>query len=88
MKVPPTLKERTMSESSPKVSPGKEEKETREISEMMSLSSSEKSIELSSQEAHVCDTKITFTDNDLLFFETLHNRPLYMVMSCAREKDK
>ena len=55
---------------------------------MMSLSSSKKSIELSSQEAHVCDTKITFTDNDLLFFETLHNRPLYMVMSCAREKDK
>ena len=79
MKVPPTVKEGTTSESSPKVSPGEEEKETREISEMMSLSSSEKSIELSSQEAHVCDTKITFTDNDLLFGETLHNRPLYMV---------
>ena len=68
MKVPPTVKEGTTSESSPKVSPGEEEKETWIISEMMSLSSSEKSIELSFQEAHVCDTKITFTDNDLLFW--------------------
>ena len=64
MKMPPTVKEGTTSESSPKVSPGEEEQE---ISEMMSLSSSEKSIELSSQEAHVCDTKITFTYNDHLF---------------------
>ena len=62
-----------------KVSPKEEEKETREISEMMSLSFSEKSIELSTQEARVCDTKITFTDDDLLFGETLHNRHLYMV---------
>ncbi|XP_015068882.1 uncharacterized protein LOC107013500 [Solanum pennellii] len=52
----------------------------------MSLSSSEKSIELSSQEAHVCDTKITFTDNDLLFGETLHNRPLYMVGHVLEKK--
>ncbi|XP_015072668.1 uncharacterized protein LOC107016840 [Solanum pennellii] len=86
MKVPPTVKEGTTSESSPKVSPGEEEKETREISEMMSLSSSEKSIELSSQEAHVCDTKITFTDNDLLFGEALHNRPLYMVGHVLEKK--
>ncbi|TMW81091.1 hypothetical protein EJD97_012058, partial [Solanum chilense] len=79
MKVPPIVKEGTTSESLPKVSPREEEKETMEISEMMSLSSSEKYIELSSQEAHVCDTKITFTNKDLLFGETPHNRPLYMV---------
>ena len=53
---------------------------------MMSLSSSEKSIELSSQEAHVCDTKITFTDNDLLFGETLHSCPLYMVGHVLEKK--
>ena len=53
---------------------------------MMSLSSSEKSIELSSQEAHVCDTKITFTDIDLLFGKTLHNRPLYMVGHVLEKK--
>ena len=53
---------------------------------MMSLSSSEKSIELSFQEAHVCDTKITFTDNDLLFGEALHNRPLYMVGHVLEKK--
>ena len=86
MKVPPTVKEGTTSKSSPKVSPREEEKETREISEMMSLSSSEKSIELSSQEAHVCDTKITFTDNDLLFGETLYNHPLYMVGHVLEKK--
>ena len=86
MKVPPTVKEGTTSESSPKVSPGEEEKETREISEMMSLSSSEKSLELYSQEAHVCDTKITFTDKDILFGETLHNHPLYMVGHVLEKK--
>ena len=86
MNVPPTIKEGTTSESSPKVSPGEEETEIREISEMMSLSSSEKSMELYSQEAHVCDTKITFTDNDLLFGETLHNRPLYMVDHVLEKK--
>ena len=85
MNVPPIVKEGTTSESSPKVSP-REEKKTREISEMMSLSSSEKSIELSSQEAHVCDTKITFTDNDLLFGEILHNRPFYMVGHVLEKK--
>ena len=52
----------------------------------MSLSSSEKSIEPSSQEAHTCDTKITFTDNDILFGETLHNRPLYMVGHVLEKK--
>ena len=86
MKVPPTVEKGTTSESSPKVSPGEEEKETREISEMMSLQSSEKSIELSYQEAHVCNTKITFTDNDLLFGEALHNRPLYMVGHVLEKK--
>ena len=86
MKVPPTVKEGTTSESSPKASLREEEKERGEISEMVSLSSSEKSIELSSQEAHVCDTKITFTDNDLLFGETLHNRPLYMVGHVLEKK--
>ena len=39
-----------------------------------------------SQEAHVCDTKITFMDNDLLFGETLHNRPLYMVGHVLEKK--
>ena len=68
------------------MSPSDEEKATREISAMMSLSSSEKSIEPSSQEAHTCDTKITFTDNDILFGETLHNRPLYMVGHVLEKK--
>ncbi|KAH0636561.1 hypothetical protein KY289_036476 [Solanum tuberosum] len=85
MKVSPTDREETTRESSPKVSPSGEEKATREISSMMSPSSSEKPIEPSSQEAHTCDTKITFTDNDLLFGETLHNLPLYMV-GHVREK--
>ena len=84
--MPPTVKEGTTSEPSPKVSPSEEVKETRKISEMMSLSSSEKSIELSYQEAHVCNTKITFTDNDLLFGEALHNRPLYMVGHVLEKK--
>ncbi|KAH0636367.1 hypothetical protein KY289_036282 [Solanum tuberosum] len=85
IKVSPTDREETTRESSPKVSPSGEEKATREISSMISPSSSEKPIEPSSQEAHTCDTKITFTDNDLLFGETLHNRPLYMV-GHVREK--
>lgn len=42
-------------------------------------SPSEKLAETLSEEAHVCDTKITFTNNDLLLGEALHNRPLYMV---------
>ncbi|KAH0636173.1 hypothetical protein KY290_038328 [Solanum tuberosum] len=79
MKVSPTDKEGTTRESSLEVSPRAEEKVPREISSMMSHSSSEKPIEPSSQEAHTCDTKITFTYNDLLFGETLHNRPLYIV---------
>ncbi|TMX04013.1 hypothetical protein EJD97_012039, partial [Solanum chilense] len=86
VKAPSTGKEGTLSESSPKVSPSDEEKATREISPMMSLSSSVKSIEPSSQEAHTCDTKTTFTDNDLLFGETLHNRPLYMVDHVLEKK--
>ncbi|KAH0636131.1 hypothetical protein KY290_036559 [Solanum tuberosum] len=86
MKVSPTDKEGTTRESSPKVSSSGEEKATREISSMMSPSSSEKPIEPSSQEAHTCDTKITFTDNDLLFGETLHNRPLYMVGHVLEKK--
>uniref|UniRef100_M1DUQ0 Uncharacterized protein n=1 Tax=Solanum tuberosum TaxID=4113 RepID=M1DUQ0_SOLTU len=49
---------------------------------MMSLSP----IEPSSQEAHASDTKITFTDNDLLFGETLHNRPLYMADHVLEKK--
>ncbi|KAH0773265.1 hypothetical protein KY290_010402 [Solanum tuberosum] len=86
MKVPPTDKEGTTSESSSKVSPNNDEKTTREISSMMSLSPSETPIEPSSQEAHACDTKITFTDNDLLFGETLHNRPLYMAGHVLEKK--
>ncbi|KAH0755793.1 hypothetical protein KY290_026063 [Solanum tuberosum] len=85
IKVSPTDREGTTRESSPEVSPSGEEKATREISSMMYPSSSEKPIEPSSQEAHTCDTKITFTANDLLFGETLHNRPLYMV-GHVREK--
>ncbi|XP_049394584.1 uncharacterized protein LOC125858841 [Solanum stenotomum] len=85
MKVSPTDREGTTRESSPKVSPSGEEKATREISSMTAPSSSKKPIEPSSQEAYTCDTKITFTDNDLLFGETLHNRPLYMV-GYVREK--
>ncbi|KAH0747349.1 hypothetical protein KY285_009006 [Solanum tuberosum] len=87
MKVPPTDKEGTTSESSSKVSSNDDEKTTREISSIMSFSPSETPIEPSSQEAHARDTKITFTDNDLLFGETLHNRPLY-IGSRAREEDK
>ncbi|XP_059316492.1 uncharacterized protein LOC132067311 [Lycium ferocissimum] len=45
----------------------------------LSLSSSEELAESSSKEVHTCDTRITFTDDDLLLGETLHNRPLYMV---------
>ena len=75
MKVPPIVKEGTTSESSPKVSPGEDEKETREISEMMPFSSSEKSIALSSQESHVCD-KITFTNN--IFYLVKH----YTIVLC------
>ncbi|KAH0722579.1 hypothetical protein KY285_005110 [Solanum tuberosum] len=86
MKVPPTEKEGTTSESSPKVSPNDDEKTIREISSMMTLSPSETPIEPSSQEAHACDTKITFTDNDLLFGETLHNRPLYMAGHMLEKK--
>lgn len=48
MKVPPTGNEGTMSESLPKVSFSEEEKATKEISAMISLSSSGKSIEPSS----------------------------------------
>ncbi|KAH0724275.1 hypothetical protein KY285_000133 [Solanum tuberosum] len=86
MKVPPTDKEGTTSESSPKVSPNDDEKTTTEISSMMSISPSETPIEPSSQEAHACDTKITFTENDLLFGEALHNRPLYMVGRVLEKK--
>ncbi|KAH0706277.1 hypothetical protein KY285_010777 [Solanum tuberosum] len=68
------------------MSPNGEEKVTREISSMMSHLSSEKPIEPSSQEANTCDTKITFTDNDLLFGETLHIRPLYMVGHVLEKK--
>ncbi|KAH0665904.1 hypothetical protein KY285_027110 [Solanum tuberosum] len=86
MKVSPTDKEGTTRESSPKVSPSGEKKATKKISSMMSHSSSEKPIEPSSQEAHTSDTKITFTDNDVLFGETLHNRPLYMVGHVLEKK--
>ncbi|KAH0664110.1 hypothetical protein KY290_027749 [Solanum tuberosum] len=86
MKVPPTDNEGTTSESLPKVSHCDDEKATREISSMMSPLPSETSIEPSSQEAHACDTKITFTDNDLLFGETLHNCPLYIVGHVLEKK--
>ncbi|KAH0641873.1 hypothetical protein KY285_032739 [Solanum tuberosum] len=86
MKVPPTNKEGTTSESSPKVSPSDDENITREISSMMSLSPFETPIEPFSQEAHACDTKITFTDKDLLFGETLHNHPLYMAGHMLEKK--
>ena len=86
MKAPPTGREGIMSVSSPKVYPSDEEKATSKISAMMTLSSSEKFIEPPSQEAHACDTKITFTDNDLLFGEALHNRPLYMMGHVLEKK--
>ncbi|KAH0723844.1 hypothetical protein KY285_005029 [Solanum tuberosum] len=86
MKVSPTDREGTTRESSPEVPPSGEEKTTREILSMMYPSSSEKPIEPSSQEAHTCDTKITFTVNDFLFGETLHNRPLYMVGHMREKK--
>ena len=38
------------------------------------------------EEAHVCDTKITFINNNLLLGEALHNRPLYMVRQILRNK--
>ena len=87
MKVPPTKKEGTTSESLQKVSPSDEETAKREISSMMSLSSSKKSFDPSSQETHTCKTKITFTDNDLLFGKTLQSSFVYGG-SCAREEDK
>ncbi|XP_049359184.1 uncharacterized protein LOC125823856 [Solanum verrucosum] len=77
-KVPSTDKEGTTSESSPKVSPSDDEKTTREISSMMNPSPSEKPIEPSSHEVHAY--------NDLLFGETLHNRPLYMVGHVLEKK--
>ncbi|KAH0725043.1 hypothetical protein KY284_000908 [Solanum tuberosum] len=86
MKVSPIEKDGTTSELSPQVSPSDEEEAMREIPSMMSPSSSEKPIEPSSQEAHACDTKIIFIDNDLLFGETLHNRPLYMVGHVQEKK--
>ncbi|KAH0767934.1 hypothetical protein KY285_003805 [Solanum tuberosum] len=75
MKVPPTDKEGTMSESSPKVSPSDdEEKATREISSIMSPSSSENPIEPSSQEAHYLECgierKIVADDNPFTEVET------------------
>ncbi|KAH0779194.1 hypothetical protein KY290_005621 [Solanum tuberosum] len=76
MKVPPTDKEGTTSEFSPKVSPNDDEKTTREISSMMSHSPSETPIEPFSQEAYVY----------LLFGETLHNRPLYMAGHVLEKK--
>ncbi|KAH0707302.1 hypothetical protein KY290_010337 [Solanum tuberosum] len=85
-KMPSTDKEGSTSQSSPKVSPSDDEKATKEISSMMTPSPSEKPIEPSSQEVYACDTKITFTDNDLLFGETLHNRPLYMVGHVLEKK--
>lgn len=75
-----------MSESSPKVSLTDEKEITREISSMMCPSFSEKSVEPSSQELDVCDTKISFRDNDLLFCDTLCNRPLYMVGHVLEKK--
>ncbi|KAH0738086.1 hypothetical protein KY290_036791 [Solanum tuberosum] len=84
MKLSPT--DEDASKSSPKVSPSGEEKATTEISSIMSPSSSEKPIEPSSKEAHACDTKITFTDNNLLFGETLHNHPLYIVGRMLEKK--
>ena len=42
-------------------------------------SSSKRLTKTLGKEAHVCDTKITFTNNDLLLGDALHNRPLYMV---------
>ncbi|KAH0642361.1 hypothetical protein KY290_033954 [Solanum tuberosum] len=85
-KMASTDKEGTTSESSPKVSPSDDEKATREISSMMTPSPFEKPIEPSSHEVHACDTKITFTANELLFGETLHNRPLYMVGHVLEKK--
>lgn len=52
------------SESSPKVYPSGGKKEIWGISSMMSCSSSENPIEPFSQEAHVCETKITFTADE------------------------
>ncbi|KAH0743218.1 hypothetical protein KY290_031211 [Solanum tuberosum] len=76
MKASPTDKEGTKSESSPKVSPSDEEGTTREISSMMSPWYFEKPIEPSSQELHVCDTKITFIDNDILFGSGVNILPI------------
>jgi len=82
----PIYKEETIGESSLKVSLNKEEETIREISSMMYSSSSENPVEPSSQEVHECDTKITFMDNDLLFGETMHNLPLYMVGHMLEKK--
>ncbi|XP_060200598.1 uncharacterized protein LOC132628857 [Lycium barbarum] len=44
-----------------------------------SLPLCENLIETHSEEVDTCDAKITFTNDDLLLGQTLHNRPLYMV---------
>ena len=53
---------------------------------MMSLSSSGKPIEPSSQKANAYDTKITFIDNDIVGGERLHNCFLYSVGDVTENK--
>ncbi|XP_019234165.1 PREDICTED: uncharacterized protein LOC109214680 [Nicotiana attenuata] len=57
----------------------KEEEEKNEVKSTLSPSLSNSFVESSFQEADVCNTKITFTEDDLLLGETPHNRPLFIV---------
>ncbi|XP_059281291.1 uncharacterized protein LOC132034986 [Lycium ferocissimum] len=56
-----------------------EEEMKKEDVTLPSLSLCENLIETRSEEVDTCDAKITFTNDDLLLGQTLHNRPLYMV---------
>ncbi|XP_075109051.1 uncharacterized protein LOC142180854 [Nicotiana tabacum] len=58
----------------------KEEEEKNEVKSTLSPSLSNSLVESSFQEADVCNTKITFTEDDFLLGETPHNRPLFMVV--------
>lgn len=79
-------KGQTMNEDSSKVSLANKDELVGEIPSKASPSSSEKSVEPPLQEVHAFSTKISFTDDDLLFGETLHNRPLYMVGHVLKKK--
>ncbi|XP_070050774.1 uncharacterized protein [Nicotiana tomentosiformis] len=61
--------------------------EGEEKSDDLSLApSSEKLIESTPQEVNACEENVTFTNDDLLLGDTLHNHPLYLVGYMCDEK--